>query len=279
LHIDRYLGAGLGFVAAAVAMILTLVMAFLVRESWPVFQAIDSHQFLTSNHWFPLEGHFGILAMALATIVTSLSAMLLAGFAGLSIAIFVVYLAPKKLALAYRNMLGLMAGIPSVVFGLWGLTVLVPMIAQWQPPGASLLAASLVLALMILPTVALTSQSALKALPQQLLQGGAALGFSRYRTIVSLAIPSAKGAILSGLLLAFTRAMGETMAVLMVAGNVPQIPESIFDPVRVLTANIALEMAYATGQHRAALFASGCLLMVCVAMFAWAATRVDKNHA
>jgi phosphate transport system permease protein len=269
----------LGAIAALVAMVLLLVTVFLLRESWPVFQATDIDKFLTTKNWYPLEGQFGLLPMAIATIVTSLIAVLIATICGIAIAIFVVYIAQEKVAVAYRNMLGLMAGIPSVVFGLWGLTVLVPLIAQWQPPGASLLAASLVLALMILPTVALTSQSALKAVPQQLLQGGAALGFSRYRTIVGLAIPSAKGAILSGLLLAFTRALGETMAVLMVAGNVPQTPQSLFDPVRVLTANIALEMAYATGQHRAALFASGCLLMVCVAVFAWAAMRVGRNHA
>jgi phosphate transport system permease protein len=161
------------------------------------------------------------------------------------------------------------------------LTVLVPLIARWHPPGASLFTAILILALMILPTVALTSAAALTAVPKSWLQGAAALGLTRKGVIVGVAVPAARGGILGGILLAAARALGETMAVLMVAGNVVQNPTGLFEPVRVLTANIALEIAYATGTHRAGLFASGLLLTTLVLALAWLAARIAgrAHHA
>jgi ABC-type molybdate transport system permease subunit len=175
-------------------------------------------------------------------------------------------------------MISLLAGIPSVVFGLWGLTVLVPLIGQWQPPGASLLAAVLILAMMTLPTVALTSRAALAATPPSLYQGAAMLGMSRHRILLGVLVPAARRGILGGVLLAIARALGETMAVLMVAGNVVQTPTSLFDPIRVLTANIALEMAYAVDQHRSSLFVSGLLLMAMVHTL-FDEDLVDLGHA
>ena len=171
----------------------------------------------------------------------------------------------------------MLAGIPSVVYGLWGLTVLAPLIARWQPPGVSVLAGALVLALMVLPTVALTASSALAAVPASLLQGAAALGLSRRAVVLGVALPAARGGIVGGVLLAAARALGETMALLMVAGNVVQMPSGLFEPVRVLTANIALEMAYASGDHRAALFASGVLLTALVLALALTAGRVQSR--
>ena len=152
--------------------------------------------------------------------------------------------------------------------------MLVPLIARIEPPGASLLAAILVLTLMILPTVALTSTSALEAVPDSLMRGAAALGMTRRGQILGIAVPAARVGIIGGILLALARALGETMAVLMVAGNIVQMPYSIFEPVRVLTANIALEMGYATGTHRAGLFASGLVLTVLVLLIASIAARV-----
>jgi phosphate transport system permease protein len=176
-------------------------------------------------------------------------------------------------------MMALLAGIPSVVYGLWGLTVLVPLIARIESPGSSLLAAILVLGLMILPTVALTSASALEAVPDSLMRGAAALGMTRKGQILGVAVPAARVGIIGGILLSLARALGETMAVVMVAGNVVQTPHSIFEPVRVLTANIALEMAYATGLHRSGLFASGLLLTALVLVLAAIAGRIaGKSH-
>jgi phosphate transport system permease protein len=155
----------------------------------------------------------------------------------------------------------------------------VPLIARVEPPGASLLAAMLILALMILPTVALTADAALESVQQSYWRGAAALGMSREATILGVALPAARGGIFAGLLLAAARALGETMAVLMVSGNVVQIPASLFDPVRTLTANIGLEMAYALGDHRAALFVTGLMLTMLVLGLAALAGRFGEGRA
>lgn len=273
---DRWLAPALGAAAAGAGLILLLVLAFLLREAAPLLGSPAVFGFFLDASWYPLEGQFGMSPMVAASLAAALGALLLAAPLGIISAIFLNFSAPPALARVYRMVIALLAGIPSVVFGLWGLTVLVPLIARWQPPGASLLAAMLILALMILPTVALTSASALAAVPKSLLQGAAALGLTRQGTILRVAIPAARGAIINGILLAAVRALGETMAVLMVAGNVVQFTAGLFDPVRVLTANIALEMAYATGAHRAGLFGSGLLLTLVVVLLVWLAARANR---
>ena len=260
--------------AAGAALMVLLVVAFLLREAWPVLSGGDWLRFFADEGWYPIEGRFGLLPMVWATLAAALGAVLLAAPLGLASAIFERFYAPPAIATLYRAMLALLAGIPSVVYGLWGLTVLVPLIARWHPPGSSLLTAILILALMILPTVALTSASALAAVPEAWLRGAAAMGLTRKGVIVGVAVPAARGGILGGILLATARALGETMAVLMVAGNVVQIPTGLFEPVRMLTANMALEMAYATGTHRAGLFASGLMLTLLVLALAWFAARI-----
>ncbi len=276
-HADRRLAPLLALLAAASALILLLVLAFLLREAWPVLNGDGWRHLFSDEGWYPLEGRFGLLPMVWATLAAAFGAILLAAPAGLASAIFVCFHAPPQLAKLYRAILALLAGIPSVVYGLWGLTVLAPLIARWQPPGASLLTAILILALMILPTVALTSAAALNAVPRSLLQGAAALGLTRKGIILGVAVPAARSGILGGVLLATARALGETMAVLMVAGNVVQNPTGLFEPVRVLTANIALEMAYATGTHRAGLFASGLMLTLLVLVLATLAARGTRD--
>jgi len=266
-----------GGIALAVAILLGLVLLLLIRESWQVIGGNGWTRFFAGEGWFPVSGQFNLLPMLWATLAVSFGALLLALPLGVLSAVFSRFYSPVWLVMPLRRILVLLAGIPSVVYGLWGLTVLVPLIANWEPPGASLLSAILILALMILPTVALTSEAALAAVPASTLQGAAALGLSRKGTVLGVALPAARIGILTGVLLAAMRALGETMAVLMVAGNVVQTPSSLFDPVRVLTANIALEMSYATGDHRAALFASGLLLMVIVTLLAWLAARTGAH--
>lgn len=260
--------------AAIAALIVLLVVLFLAREAWPVLSNGGWRRFLLDDGWYPLEGRFGLAGMVCATVAASTGAVLLAAPLGVATAIFGHFYATPTLKKLYGMTMALLAGIPSVVYGLWGLTVLVPLIARIEPPGASLLAAILVLTLMILPTVALTSTSALEAVPDSLMRGAAALGMTRRGQILGIAVPAARVGIIGGILLALARALGETMAVLMVAGNIVQMPYSIFEPVRVLTANIALEMGYATGTHRAGLFASGLLLTVLVLLIASIAARV-----
>ncbi|WP_428423066.1 phosphate ABC transporter permease subunit PstC [Methylibium sp.] len=274
---DRLTGRALGALVVGAVLLLALVLGFLAREAAPVLTLHGLSRFVASDGWFPLEQRLGLLPMVWATLAAALGALLLAAPLGLGVAVFVCFYAGAATARALRLMLALLAGIPSVVFGLWGLTVLVPLIARWQPPGASLLAAMLILALMVVPTVALTGASALTAVPQPLLRGTAALGLSQTGAILGVVLPAARPGIVGGMVLAAARALGETMAVLMVAGNVVQTPGSVFDPVRVLTANIALEMAYATGEHRAALFASGLLLGMLVLALAAAAARTTRG--
>jgi phosphate transport system permease protein len=272
--IDWYLSTLLSFLAGACLVLLLLVLAFLLIEAWPALNNSNWRAFFQDQGWYPLEGMFGIAPMIWASLAITLGAILLALPLGLASAIFMQFYAPKSVAKGYRLIINLLAGIPSVIYGLWGLTELVPLLAQFQPPGVSLLAAILVLTLMILPTIAMTSSSALAAVPSELLKGALALGFTHKTKIISVAIPSAKAGIVSGVLLAIARALGETMAVLMVAGNVVQNPAGLFEPVRALTANIALEIAYATGVHRASLFASGLLLTLLVLLLSWLAARV-----
>ena len=277
---DQYFGRVLGLIALAGAMLLGLIIAFLLREAWPLFTATDGPVGLSlfqSGGWYPLEGQYGMAPMIWASIAVTGGALLLALPLGLTSAIFLQFYAPGPVAPVFRLLLNLLAGIPSVVFGLWGLTRLVPLIASWQPPGASLLAAILVLALMILPTIALTSAAALAAVPAELNTSALGLGMRRKTRILQVIIPAARSGIISGAMLATVRALGETMAVLMVAGNVVQNPTDLFEPVRVLTANIALEMAYAMDGHRASLFASGLLLTLLVWLLVWLALRLARS--
>lgn len=264
--------------AVASALVMLLILIFLLIESWPVLGQITPTRFLTDATWHPLEGAYNLLPMLSGTLLASVGALLLAIPLGIASALFIVFYAPAYLALPYQRLIELLAGIPSVVFGFWGLTTLVPLINQFHPPGASLLAAILVLTLMILPTITLTAYSALKAVPDEFLHGAAALGLSRWGMICGVVFPAAHTGIVAGIILAAGRAIGETMAVLMVAGNVVQHPQGLFDPIRTLAANIALEMAYAMDDHRAVLFVSGLLLMLLVMLLSAMAGRIGKHQ-
>jgi phosphate transport system permease protein len=276
--IDHWLRWVLCAFALTCALLLGLVLTLLIHEAWPLLSNTGISAFLNGHGWYPLEGKFGVLPMLYSSLALATGALAVAAPLGLGCAIFAVFYAPPRLSAYFRGILNLLAGIPSVVFGLWGLTALVPIISQWQPPGTSLLAGSCVLALMVLPTIALTSAAALESVPRSLLAGAAALGFRRQTTILSVAIPTARDSIISGCLLATARALGETMVVLMVAGNVVQNPHGPFEPVRAVTANIALEMAYAMGDHRASLFAAGLLLTLLIWGLALLATRISGKE-
>ncbi len=275
---ERGLPAVFASGAGLCAFILVLVMVFLAGEAWPVLTNGGWRAFLWDDGWYPLEGRFGVLPMIWASLVVALGAALVAGPLGLASAIFARFYAPVIVARGYRLVLNLLAGIPSVVYGLWGLTTLVPLIAQLRPPGASLLTAILVVALMVLPTVALTSAAAFASVPRELLAGASALGLTRTGQIIGVVLPQARSGIFSGILLAIARALGETMAVLMVAGNVAQPPVSLLEPVRTITANIALEMAYAVNMHRAGLFASGLLLTFLVVLLSRTVSKTMPGY-
>jgi phosphate transport system permease protein len=259
--------------ALLTSTLLVLILLFLAAESWPALSRNEIVTFVGGKGWHPTEGAFDLTPMLVASLATSLLAMGLAVPLGVASALFRRFYAPVLLGQIYRWIIVLLAGIPSVVLGLWGLTTIVPLILWLAPPGTSLIAGSLILALMIVPTIALTTEAALAALPRSYWAGAAALGLSREATILRVVLPAARESIFAASLLALARALGETMVVLMVSGNVVQVPTSLFDPVRTLTANIALEMAYATGDHRSALFVSGFALAALVLILAVVARR------
>lgn len=265
--------------AAGVATgIVLLILLFLLFESWPALRHISVERFLADPSWNPAESMYNLAPMLSGTLYAAAGALLLATPLGIASALFIAYYASPSAASIYRRLVELLAGIPSVIYGFWGLTTLVPLINQLNPPGASLLAGILVLTLMILPTIALTSLAALLAIPAEYMLGTAALGMSRWGMIRGVALSAAKTGIVAGIILAAGRAIGETMAVLMVTGNVVQHADSLFDPVRTLAANIALEMPYAMGDHRAALFVSGLTLMLLVMLLLGAAASLRRNR-
>ncbi|MCP3961238.1 MAG: phosphate ABC transporter permease subunit PstC [bacterium] len=269
---------GCGVLTGAV---VALIAVFLVVESFGALSGVGLLRFFSDPSWHPsagaAEGTFNLVPMLLGTLLTAAGAVLVATPLGLFSALFCRVYAPTAVARPYRRLIELLAGIPSVVYGFWGLVVLVPLIARFRPPGASLLAGVLILALMILPTIALAADAALSGVPRRYLRGAAALGLGRWATLSGVALPAARSGIATGVILAAGRALGETMAVLMVCGNVVEMPASVFDPVRTLTANIALEMAYAVGDHRSALFVSGLFLLVLVSGLVLAAESIERR--
>ena len=265
---NQWLNSGLQLSAWLVAGILLCIVFFLFSESIPLVKEIGLSPFFNDKNWNPTEGQFQLTAMLLGSIYIAAGSVLIATPLGIAVALFGQFYAPPIIANFYRGLMELLAGVPSVVFGFWGLVVIVPWIAKISPPGASTLAGIIVLSLMILPLVALTADASIKQVPLRYFNSAKAMGIGRWGIIRKIAIPQAFPSILSGIVLQTGRALGETMAVLMVCGNVVQIPSSLFQPVRTLTANIALEMSYALDQHRAALFVSGLLLLlITIALF------------
>lgn len=260
-NVDRLLVWMLRGIAAIVGTIVLFIIGFLVLESLPVFRKVGVLPFLRDTSWNPLQGVYSLTPMLVSTLLVVAGAVLLAAPIGILSALFCHYYAPKPVANLYRRLLEIMSGIPGVVYGFWGLVVLVPLINRLHPPGTSLLAGILLLALLIIPTIALIADASLAGVPPEYLQGAVALSLSRWGTIREIVLPAARSGLFTSIILGTGRAIGETIIVLMVCGNIVQIPSSLFEPIRTLPANIALEMDFALGDHRSALFVCGLLLM------------------
>ncbi len=265
--------------AVCSALLLLLILAFLCKESWPVLREKGLSAFIYPGAWSPREGEYSLLAMLMGTLSVTAGALLIATPLGLLTALCCNYYMPPRLASYLKRMLEILSGIPSVVYGFWGLTEIVPLVNRIHPPGASLLTGSIVLAIMVLPTLALMADASIVSVPTQAVKGAAALGLDTWGVFRSAVWPAARPGLMGAVLLATGRALGETMAVIMICGNIVQVPTSIFDPVRTLTANIALEMAYAMNFHRSALFVSGLLLAFCIAIIVSLASLVRPRHA
>ena len=252
-------------ISALIAVIsLFLIIGFVFYKGLTPFvmKGYSFIEFLTGTDWVPSADKFGVAPMIIASILATLGALVIGVPIGILTAVFIAEVAPKKLAKIISPAVELLAGIPSVLYGVFGLACVVPAIQSNfnLPKGQSLLAVIIVLSVMMLPTIISVSETAIRAVPKAYKEGSLALGASKIETIFNVILPAAKSGILAAVVLGVGRALGETMAVILVAGNSPVIPGSIMDSVRPLTTNIALEMGYAFGTHQEMLFATGVVL-------------------
>lgn len=253
------------FAAAACVSIaaVALICVFLFANGLPAIFKIGAGNFLGGRVWKPAQDYFGIFPMIIGSLYVTAGAVVTGVPIGILTAVFMAFFCPKKAHVIIKPAIELLAGIPSVVYGFFGLMVIVPLVRRlFGGSGTSLLAASAVLGIMILPTVIGVSESALRAVPQSCYEGSLALGASHERSVFFAVLPAAGSGLMAGVILGIGRAVGETMAVVMVAGNQAVIPESISQGVRTMTANIVLEMGYAADLHREALIATAVVLFV-----------------
>lgn len=250
--------------AATVSIVaVILICVFLFASGIPAIGKIGFTEFLTGTIWRPQNDLYGILPMIIGSIYVTAGALIIGVPIGIFTAIFMAHFCPPWLYKIMKPATNLMAGIPSVVYGFFGLVILVPFVRDtFGGRGLSVLTASILLGLMILPTIISMSESAIRAVPKSYYEGGLALGASHERSVFSTVVPAAKSGIFTGVVLGLGRAIGETMAVMMVAGNQTIIPEHITDGVRTLTTNIVMEMGYAADLHREALIATAVVLFV-----------------
>lgn len=240
-----------------------IITIFVFAKGGPAILKIGFFNFIFGREWTPEIDVYGILPMIIASILTAIGAIIIGVPIGVLTAVFLAEVAPNKVANIIRPAVDLLAGIPSVVYGFFGLVVVVPMIDKtWGGGGNSLLAATIILSIMILPIVISISENSIRSVPKEYKEGSLAMGASQIQTIFKVILPAAKSGIITSIVLGIGRAIGETMAVILVAGNTPLIPTSILDRVRPMTSNIALEMSYAFGLHQEALFATGVILFI-----------------
>ena len=255
------------FLIAACTSILAvaLICLFLFANGVPAMAKIGIFDFLMGTTWKPnsMPASFGILPMILGSIYVTAGAIVIGVPIGILTAVFMAKYCPPKLYRILKPAINLLAGIPSIVYGFFGLIVIVPFIRNaFGGAGSSMLAASIILDIMILPTIVGISESAIRAIPQSYYEGALALGASQERSIFFVILPAAKSGIMAAIVLGIGRAIGETMAVIMVAGNQARMPAGLLKGVRTLTANIIIEMGYAADLHREALIATGVVLFV-----------------
>ncbi len=244
---------------------VALICLFLFAGGIPAMGKIGVLRFLTGLEWRPGNDIYGVLPMIVGSLYVTAGALAVGVPIGILAAVFLSRFCPGWLYRFLRPAVNLMAGVPSVVYGFFGLVVLVPLIRDsFGGRGMSVLAASLLLGLMILPTIISVSESALRAVPENYYEGALALGATHERSVFRIVLPAARSGVFAGVVLGVGRAVGETMAVMMIAGNQPVIPDSLLDGVRTLTTNIVLEMGYAEGLHREALIATAVVLFVFV---------------
>lgn len=256
------------FLTACVSIFaVVLICVFLFANGIPAIGKIGVFKFLLGTKWKPGNDIYGILPMILGSLYVTAGAIIIGVPIGLLTAVFLAKFCPKGLHRILKPATELMAGVPSVVYGFFGLVVLVPLVQNiFGVAGNTMLTASVLLGIMILPTIIGVSESAIRAVPDSYYEGSLALGASHERSVFFATLPAARSGILAGVVLGIGRAIGETMAVVMVAGNKARMPQGLLDGVRTMTANIVMEMGYATDLHREALIATAVVLFVFILM-------------
>lgn len=252
------------FLTALVSIVaVILICIFLFASGIPAIKEIGVFKFLLGTSWKPANNLYGILPMIVGSFYVTAGALIIGVPIGILTAVFMARFAPRSIYAPLKAAVNLMAGIPSVVYGFFGLVVLVPFIREaFGGRGMSVLTASVLLGLMILPTIISVSETSIRAVPESYYEGGLALGASHERSVFFTVLPAAKSGIFAGVVLGIGRAVGETMAVMMVAGNQAVIPDNMLSGVRTLTTNIVLEMGYSTDLHREALIGTAVVLFV-----------------
>lgn len=249
--------------ACACVLAVALICAFLFANGLPFFGKVNALDFLLGEKWKPTNDIYGILPMILGSLYITAGAMLFGAPVAVLTSVYMAYFAPKPVLRVLEPAVSLLAGIPSVIYGLFGLTLLVPFVREtFGGKGFSILTASLLLGMMILPTIINVAVSSLRQVPMNYYEGSLALGATAERSVFRVMLPAASSGVTSGIVLGVGRAIGETTAVMMVAGNQPRITADLLKGIRTMTTNIVMEMGYAADLHREALIATGVVLFV-----------------
>lgn len=251
-------------ISASISILaVALICIFIFINGIPAMAEVGAFRFLSGSQWKPSNDIYGIFPMILGSLYVTAGAIIIGVPIGILTAVFMARFCPQKLYRIIKPSVDLLAGIPSVVYGFFGLMVIVPFIRDFLGgSGSSMLAASVILGIMILPTIVNVSEAAIRAVPESYYEGSLALGATHERSVFFTVVPAAKSGIMAGVILGVGRAIGETMAVVMVAGNQAVIPSGVLKGLRTLTANIVLEMGYAADLHRGALIATAAVLFV-----------------
>ena len=281
---------GVFFIAACTSVLaVALICVFLFINGVPAMKEIGFVEFLTGTVWRPNNDIYGIFPMIMGSIYVTAGAILIGVPIGILTSVFMAKYCPKQIYPVLKGATELLAGIPSVIYGFFGLVVMVPAIREFGKTlrqagilhkggdGNSILTASLLLGMMILPTIIGVTESNIRAVPSQYYEGSLALGATHEQSIFKVVLPAAKSGVIAGVVLGIGRAIGETMAVIMIAGNQARLPESIFEGVRTMTANIVLEMGYASGLHREALIATGVVLFVFILIINFSVALLNRR--
>lgn len=273
---EKFIENGLFLINLILIAVTLLLILFLFNESFPVIQNYGLNNFIFGMKWAPDSNHFGIFPMIISTALITLISLIMAVPLSVSCAIFLEEIAPIELKKLFKPIIQTLAGIPSVIYGFFGLTVIAPFIrSTFGGGGFSILTASIILAIMILPTIISVSQDAIKSVPIMYKEASIGLGSTHWQVIKNIILPTALPGIVTAIILGIGRAIGETLAVLMLIGNVNIIPTSILNPARTLTSNIALEMGYATGIHYNALFTTALMLFTVIIVLMLISTLVQ----